>query len=358
MVVLFFFIGLGLLIFGAEILVRGASRLAGTFGVPPLVIGLTVVAFATSSPEFAVSLGSLFQEQQGMALGTIVGSNISNILLILGVSALLSPLMITRQLLRLDVPVVIILSLVVYLFALDLEFSRLEGGLLFVGLVVYIWYMIRMSRRQGATEEYEEEYGNNEKISQHWGRSLVLVLLGLGMLVLGSRWLVDSAVTIAHHFGVSDLVIGLTIVAIGTSSPELVTSVVAALRGERNMAVGNVIGSNIFNLMGVLGLTSLLSPAGMAISSGVVGFDLPVMVVTAFACLPIFFTGTEMSRKEGVLFLGYYIAYLLYLILAASQHDVLPRFNLVMGYFVVPLTVIVITVVVWREIVRRRDRIY
>lgn len=358
MVVLLFFIGLGLLILGAEILVRGASRLAGSFGVSPLVIGLTVVAFATSSPEFAVSLGSLFQEQQGMALGTIVGSNISNILLVLGVAALLSPLMITQQLLRLDVPVVILLSFVVYLFALDLKFSRLEGGLLFAGLILYVWFMIYKSRKEGKAEEFEKDYGDVQEPPQHWARSFGLVILGLGMLVLGSHWLVDAAVTIAHYFGVSDLVIGLTIVAIGTSSPELVTSVVAALRGERNMAVGNVIGSNIFNLMGVLGLTSLLSPAGMAISSGVVGFDLPVMVVTAFACLPIFFTGTEMSRKEGVLFLGYYIAYLLYLILAASQHDILPRFNLVMGYFVGPLTVTVITVVVWREIARRRNRIY
>ena len=181
------------------------------------------------------------------------------------------------------------------------------------------------------------------------------MLGGLTLLVLGSRWLVDSAVSFAQYLGVSELVVGLTIVAAGTSLPEVVTSVIAAIRGERDIAVGNVVGSSIFNIMGVLGLASLVSPTGIEVSEAVIGFDIPVMIGAALACLPIFFTGGVISRQEGLLFIGYYVAYTLYLVLAASQHDALPRFSAVMLYFVIPLTVVTIIIVVLKEIRSRKN---
>lgn len=180
-----------------------------------------------------------------------------------------------------------------------------------------------------------------------------LIVIGLVLLVLGSRWFVDSAVLFAQYIGVSELVIGLTIVAAGTSLPEVVTSVIAAVRGERDIAVGNVVGSNLFNLMGVLGLASIIAPSGIEVSDAAIRFDIPVMIAVSFACLPIFFTGGVISRQEGALLLGYYAAYTFYLILAGSHHDALPWFSAAMLFFVIPLTAITMILVVIREIRRR-----
>lgn len=351
MAIPFFVAGLILLVIGAEALVRGASRLAATLGVSPLVIGLTVVAFGTSSPELAVSLKAALANQASIAVGNVLGSNIFNVLFILGVSALIVPLVVAQQLVRLDVPLMILLSVVVLLFALDGLFSRAEGLILVMGLFAYVGFLIRQSRRESAAvqSEYAQEFGVETPSGNRWLFNVALVVSGLAALVLGSRWLVDGAVTFARYLGVSELVVGLTIVAAGTSLPEVVTSVIAALRGERDIAVGNVVGSNIFNIMGVLGLASLVAPAGIEASTAVVRFDIPVMIVVAFACLPIFFTGGVISRGEGGLLLGYYVAYTLYLILAASRHDALAGFSTVM-YWVVPLTLFVLIVIALREI--------
>jgi cation:H+ antiporter len=357
MAILLFIVGLVFLIIGAEALVRGASRLAAVFGIPPLVIGLTVVAFGTSSPELAVSAKSALSGQAGIALGTVVGSNIFNVLFILGLSALIVPLAISQQLLRLEVPLMIALSVIVLILSLDENFSRADGLMLVIGLVVYVWFLIYQSRRESAEEreEYAKEFGTRRYSKGSWVKNIGLVLGGLALLVLGSRWLVDSAVSFAQFLGVSELVVGLTIVAAGTSLPEVMTSVIAAIRGERNIAVGNVVGSNIFNIMGVLGFTSMVAPAGIEVSTAVIGFDLPVMVVVALACLPIFFTGGVISRQEGTLLLGYYLAYTLYLILAASHHDALPRFSAVMLYFVIPLTLLIMIIVVLQKIRSKKE---
>ncbi|MCA1773977.1 MAG: sodium:calcium antiporter, partial [Halomonas sp.] len=184
-----------------------------------------------------------------------------------------------------------------------------------------------------------------------------MVVGGLLLLVLGSRWLVDSAVSFSHYLGISELVVGLTIVAAGTSLPEVVTSVIAAIRGERDIAVGNVVGSNIFNIMGVLGFASIVSPTGIEVSTAAIGFDIPVMIGVALACLPLFFTGGVISRQEGVLLLGYYLAYTLYIILAASQHEALPKFSAVMLYFIIPITVIIIIIVAMRKIRSRKKNL-
>ncbi len=351
MAVLLLIAALVLLIAGAEALVRGASRLAARLGISALVIGLTVVAFGTSAPEFAVSIKAARAGQSGLALGNVVGSNIFNVLFILGLSALITPLVASRQLVRLDVPVMIILSLVVVPLAWDGSIGRAEGMLLFAGLMLYVWFLVRQGRRErpdhGGTGASGPDEGGGA--ASGWTVNLMLIIGGLALLVLGARWLVESAVSIARSLSVSEAVIGLTIVAAGTSLPEVVTSVVASIRGERDIAVGNVVGSNIFNIMGVLGLAGIAAPEGIEVPSAVLRFDLPVMIAVAFACLPIFFTGGRISRWEGALLLGYYVAYTLYLVLAASHHDALPRFSAVMLFFIIPLTMVTLTIIALQE---------
>lgn len=344
MSIVYFIAGLVLLVIGAELLVRGASRLAAALGISPLVIGLTVVAFGTSAPELAVSIKAALAGQAGIAVGNVVGSNIFNVLFILGISALIVPLIVSKQLIRLDVPIMMALSLSVFLFALDGSFSRFEGLLWFSGLIVYIVFLFYKSRKEqlNAPEEADPEVaallGDTKALKQAWPKNLALIIGGLILLVLGSRWLVDSAVIFAKHLGVSEVVIGLTIVAAGTSLPEVVTSIIAAIRGERDIAVGNVVGSNIFNIMAVLGLTSIIAPTGIPVEASTLHFDIPVMIAVAFACLPIFFTGQTISRPEGGVFFFYYVAYTTYLIFTATSHPALDLLSKVMLYGVLPLT--------------------
>ncbi len=351
MEIFLFVVGLIFLIIGAEALVRGASDLATAFGISPLVIGLTVVAFGTSSPELAVSIKSTLADQGSITVGNVIGSNIFNVLFILGLSAIVTPLVVSQQLIRLDVPLLIALSGVVLFFSRDQQFSRLEGIILVGALVVYLWFLIDQTRREQML--LKDESTTPPSSQRHWFQNGIFIIIGLALLVLGSRWLVDSAVSFAGYLGVSELIIGLTIIAAGTSLPELVTSIVASLRGERDIAVGNVIGSNLFNLMGVLGFASIISPTGITVSSAVTHFDLPIMTAVAFACLPIFFTGRQISRWEGMILFGYYIAYTLYLILGATHHATLPAFSAVMLYFVIPLTILTLIIVTVRELTNR-----
>jgi cation:H+ antiporter len=342
-----FVAGLGLLVLGAEWLVRGASRLAAALGISPLVIGLTVVAYGTSSPEMAVSVKSALGGQPDLAVGNVVGSNVFNVLFILGASALITPLLVSSQLIRLDVPIMIGVSALTLLLAADGSISRLDAAVLFAGAVAYTIFQIRQSRKETAAirDEYEREYAPKRSST---GVNLAFVAAGLALLVLGSRWLVNGAVAFAQAFGVSELVIGLTIVAAGTSLPEVATSILAAVRGERDIAVGNVVGSNIFNILAVLGLSGLAAPAGLPVSSALVTFDIPVMIAVAVACLPIFASGATIARWEGALFLFLYVAYTAYLVLAAQEHDALPAFSGVMQAFVLPLTALTLAVVGWR----------
>ena len=344
--------GLLLLIAGGEVMVRGASRLATALGISPLIVGLTVVAFGTSSPELAVSVQSALSGQGAIALGNVVGSNILNVLLILGLSAVVVPLVVAQRLVRVDVPIMIAVALFVYVIALDGTVSRLEGIALFAGIVAYIVFAVVQSRRESrrVVSEYEREYAGPQRPTPR-AMALNLVLIGVGLVALaaGSGWLVEAAVTLATALGVSQVIIGLTIVSIGTSLPEIVTTVVASMRGERDIAVGNVVGSNLFNLLAVLGVAGIVAPQGIAVPEPVLRFDLPVMVVTMVACLPIFFTGYRIARWEGALFLGYYAAYTAYLILDAVHSESLRLFSGVMLLFVVPLTFVTIGVVTWRN---------
>ncbi|MEZ4769203.1 MAG: calcium/sodium antiporter [Caldilineales bacterium] len=347
--------GLVLLVGGAELLVRGASRLAAAFGISPLVIGLTVVAFGTSSPELAVSLQSALSGDGQIAVGNVVGSNIFNILMIIGLAALITPLVVEQQLVRKDVPLMIGLSFLLYGLGLTGRISRLQGLLMFAGLIAYIAFSIWQSRKESAAvqAEYEESYGDGQQT--HHIRNILFLLVGLVLLVVGSNWLVDSASAIARAFGISELIIGLTIVAAGTSMPELATSTLAAIRGERDIAVGNAVGSNIFNILCVLALTAVISPDGLIISPDAMSLDIPFMVAVAIAALPIFFTGYRISRWEGAVFVLYYGAYTLFLLLESAQHDRLARYSTIMLEFVLPLTALTLIIVVVREFRARRN---
>ncbi|MEX2640721.1 MAG: calcium/sodium antiporter [Balneolales bacterium] len=345
---MFLFIsGLLLLIAGAELLVRGASRLAAAFRISPLVIGLTVVAFGTGAPELAVSVQAAVTGQGDIAVGNVIGSNILNILLVIGLSALVLPMAVSPKLIRLDIPLLILVSLAVLFLALDGTLSRPEGFSLFVVLIIYTVFLFRQSRREYDKEDHPAEPGAS-------GKSRLMdtgfIIAGLVMLITGSDWMVDGAVLFAEYLGVSELIIGLTVVSLGTSLPELITSLVAGFRNERNIAAGNIVGSCLFNLLGVLGVAGLITPGGLSILPSVIGFDIPVMIATAFACLPIFFTGGMISRWEGALFLAFYLAYTLYLFLAATHHDALSLFSTTMLYFVAPLTVLTLIILVMQEL--------
>ena len=349
---LMFLGGLVALIAGANVLVRGASKLALSLGLSPLVVGLTVVAFGTSAPEVAVSVGAALEGSTGMAVGNVVGSNIFNVLFILGISALIVPLVIDAQVVRQEVPIMIGASLVTLSMCLDGHLAMTESGLLLALLVAYTVFLVRQSRAQ--TQATREEYAD-ELTDMTRGRwddglpvQLLLIAAGLALLVLGSQWLVDAAITVARSLGVSELVIGLTIVAAGTSMPEVATSIMAAIKGERDIAVGNVVGSNTFNLLGCLGAAGLAG-GGLPVPEAAVAFDLWVMVAVALACLPVFLSGHEIARWEGGLFLAYYVAYTAWLVMQAQQSSALLLFKGAMLGFVLPLTVITLVIVVVRH---------
>jgi cation:H+ antiporter len=358
MTLLFFLLGLVALVVGAELLVRGASKLAISVGISPLVVGLTVVAFGTSAPEVAVSIGAVLDGKTDIAVGNVVGSNVFNVLFILGLSALITPLVVNAQIIRQEVPIMIGASLVLLAFVLDGGLSRYESGLLFALLIAYTVFLIVQSRKQTAAtqEEYQESMPAKGGWDNHWAAQIALIAAGLALLVVGAGWLVEAAVAFAKAMGVSDLVIALTIVAAGTSMPEVATSITAAIKGERDIAVGNVIGSNTFNILGCLGLSGLVSAGGLTMAPAVVNFDIWVMLAVAVACLPIFLTGKEIARWEGAVFLLYYAAYTAYLILAAQEHDALPKFSTLMMSFVVPITIITLIIVMLRPAAQSNTR--
>jgi cation:H+ antiporter len=345
-----FAVGLAALVAGASLLVRGASKLAISAGVSPLVVGLTVVAFGTGAPEAAVSLGAAFHGSSDIAVGNVVGSNIFNVLLILGASAVIAPLTIHRQLVRQEVPIMIGASLLLAVMALDGRISRVDAALLVLILVAYTFFVIVQARRTGiATSADLEGLPKASRWDRHWTVQALLVVAGLALLVLGADWLVEAATAFARALGVPDLVIGLTIVAAGTSLPEVATSIVATLRGERDLAVGNAVGSNIFNILGCLGLSGLVAPGGLSVAPPLLAFDIWVMLAAAVACFPVFLTGRVIERWEGMLFLAYYVAYTVYLILAATHHGALHGFSGAMLGYVLPLTVVALVVSLLRS---------
>ncbi|CAI3794320.1 calcium/sodium antiporter [Rheinheimera sp. MM224] len=340
---IFLVVGLILLVVGADLLVKGAARLAGSFGIPALVIGLTVVAFGTSAPELAVSVKAAYSGQAELAIANVVGSNIFNVLFILGAAAMISPLIISRQLIRQDVPIMVLISVVALLMTLDGNISRLEAGILFAGLLSYTWFLFRQGKAKGADTVDEEVEAMLKSNTPAW-QNVLLVVGGLILLVLGARWLVESAIEIARAWGVNEAVIGLTIVAAGTSLPEVVTSIVATIRGERDIAVGNVVGSNIFNILCVLGLSGLVSPIPLIAGEQMAMVDIPVMVGVAVLCVPLFFIGSVLNRMEGLLFMLLYIAYTWYLVAMALKESYLPDLQQGILYGLLPAVVLFVVV--------------
>ncbi|GAA2019295.1 calcium/sodium antiporter [Pseudokineococcus marinus] len=347
-------LGVALLVAGGELLVRGGGGLARAAGLSPLVVGLTVVAAATSAPELAVTLGAALDGAPGLAVGNVVGSNIANVLLILGLSALVLPLLVGRQLLRVDIPVLLAVSALAWVLALDGDVGRLDGALLLVLLVAYVARSVVVSRRAdaagrapapdgtapggtapggtapagtggggrpegtSATRAHGDLHARAAAPRPRVLRDALLVVAGVALLVGGAQALVGAASTIAADLGVSDLVVGLTVVAVGTSLPELATSVVAVVRGERDMAIGNVVGSGVFNLGAVLGLTALVSPGGVPVEESARTVDLPVMVGAAAVLLLLGALAADVSRLDGALLLLGYAAYTTHLVLGAT----------------------------------------
>ena len=291
---------------GADLLVRGASSLALRFGVSALVVGLTVVAFGTSAPELVVSMKAAYQGQGDISAGNVIGSNIFNVAAILGLSALISPMRVQLQLLRLDAPIMVGVSLLMFVILRDAKVDRIEGSVLFIGLLAYTIFNIIASRRQHAAaidKEFEE--GVPHRTKSPW-IDFALVAGGLVLLVLGSRLLVDNSVKLAQAMGISEAVIGLTIVAAGTSMPELATSIVAAMKKEADIAIGNIVGSNIFNILGILGLSAAVFPFS---APGIRMFDLNSMVFLAVLLVPMLYSGKLLSRWEGGVLLACYLGY-------------------------------------------------
>jgi cation:H+ antiporter len=317
MTLLQFLGGLLLLVGGAELFVRSASRVAAWLGIPPVVVGLTVVAFGTSAPELAVTVSAALDGHDDLAFATVVGSNSFNILLILGLSALVAPLVVVQRLVRLDVPLMILVSGGLAVLALDGRIGRVEGAAMFALLLAWTAYTVRAARR--SRPEVVAEYAQARPAPGAAARGSLLrvvggLALGLACLVFGAEYLVEAAASLGRALGLAERVVGVTIVSAGTSLPELATSVVAALRGQRDIAVGNVVGSNLFNVLSVLGLSAAVAPEGLAVSSAALRFDVPVMLAASLACLPILFTGHRISRAEGLLLLAGYGAYVTVLV--------------------------------------------
>lgn len=320
---LIFLGGLVIIVLGAELLLRGATRLATLLGVPPVIIGLTVVTVGTTMPELAVGVTAALEGKSGLAVGNIAGTNIFNILVILGLSAAVRPIPLRLLSFKLDVPVMIGAALALIAMAWDGVLSRTDGTLLLMAAMGYTLALMLLSRRESPAmrREFAEEFGRGTVAAgphdtlprSRWVRGawyLGLLAVGIAVTLLGAELLVSGAVSLARAYGVSDEIIGLTIVAVGTSAPELATTLVATIRNERDVAIGNLVGSCIYNILVILGVTSLVAEGGVAVARDVLWIDLPLAAGVAMLLLPVFRSGDSVSRREGSLLLGVYGLYL------------------------------------------------
>lgn len=303
--------GILMLFAGAEGLVRGSSSLALRIGIAPLVVGLIVVSLGTSSPEFVISLKAALENNGNISLGNVVGSNIANIALILGVAALIKPMKVQAQVIRREIPIMIFVSLMLVLFLINHEIDRTEGTIFSIGIIVYSVISVYLAKKEN-NKLIETEFveGISKQSLKTW-LAIVFIISGLGLLIVGANLFLEAAVEIAKIFGMSQAVIGLTIVAIGTSLPELVTSAVASIKNEADIAIGNAVGSNVFNILLILGITAIIIP----ISAEEISYtDLGVMLIAAVIILPLSRTGFVLNRWEGALLLAGYFVYIYYLL--------------------------------------------
>ena len=346
MIAIFILAGFVGLIAGGELLVRGASNLAVAAKVPPLIIGLTVVAIGTSAPELAVSVQSCYRGETDLAVGNVVGSNLSNLLLILGAAAIVGPLSVSRQLFKLDIPVMIAAIAALFALGSDGSLSRGEGIAMAIATAVYLAWTVIEGKREGKRleEELEDYTPDSDAAPEGWiafFKNVFTSLGGLALLVYGAEWLVWGCVQLAEAAGVSSAVIGLTIIAIGTSLPELVISVIASARGKRDLAVGNVVGSNILNVLAVLGLSAVVAPEGVGVGKEFLEFHIPLTIAFSVACVPVFLTGMGVSRSEGIGMVFCYFAYIGWLVYLAMGDRGAPGYVSLVG-FLAPLAVVMV----------------
>jgi len=311
--ILFLILGLGLLYWGAEWLVKGSSLIARYIKISAIIIGLTVVSFATSAPELFVSVTAQLKGSADIAVGNVVGSNIANIGLILGLAALVSSLKIHGRTVKNELPMVIMVSALLFILCIDKQLSRLDGTILIILFGLFLYYNIYFARKDREEKKEIEKELETEKIDRkkRWLWNIFRVLIGLALLVIGSKFLVDSSVEIAKTIGISEMVIGLTLVAIGTSIPELATSLVATIKKEQDISVGNVVGSNIFNILLILGVASLISP--IDVNFKMVRVDMAIMIFFAVLLLYLMRRNYQLSRWEGGILLVCYVSYIIYL---------------------------------------------
>ncbi len=330
-----------MLIVGAECLVRGAVRLAVGLRVRPLIVGLSVVALGSSAPQLAVSLQATYAGTPDMALGSVMGGNTFSLLVTLGLCALVIPLRVSRLLVRLDIPLMFGASLLVFILAFNGHLERLDGLILLAALGVYVTLLWRQSRDHGRTWPTHSR-------PMAWPACVALMVVGVALLVSGGNLLLEAAVEVALDLGLSDRVIGLSIIAASTSLPALATSLMAAVRGERDIAAGNVIGSTLFNLLGVLGLTALLAPTPLSVSPNALAFDLPVMLGAAALCLPLFYSGNRLTRLEGLILLGLYLAYGLHVVTFATGQPLADTVERGVLFYVLPPLLLFVLFNSWR----------
>lgn len=319
--IVLFAAGLGLLVVGAELLVRGASRLATMLGISPMVIGLTIVALGTSTPELAVGVTASWQGSGGLAVGNVAGANLFVMLMVFGLSALLRPLPLHLQIFKLELPMIVLAATLLTVLAWDGVLSRVDGLVMFLAGCLYTGALMVVTRRSSreAQQDFLDEYGLDKIPSARrlWRGKLwygIMLLVGIALTVIGADMLVAGAIQIANFFGVSATIIGLTVVAFGTSAPELVTTIVATIKDERDVAIGNLLGSGIYNILGILSIICMVSPDGLPVEPQLLWFDIPLMAGVAIGAIPVFWTGKRISRFEGGLGITIYLTYLMWLI--------------------------------------------
>lgn len=318
--VLTFLFGLVVITVGAEILLKGASKIASLLNIRPIVIGLTVVSIGTSLPELAVGLTAIGEGAGDIAVGNIAGTNIVNILFILGLSAAIRPLPLQMKSIRTELYTMIVAGILLFVLSLDGRLNTWDGLLMFTLGIIYLIIIVRTSKNERASvqsefkEEFEPSTTKEKSDYKVWSWNIMLLFCGIIATIYGAEKLVDGAVSIAQYFGMSDAVIGLTIIAIGTSAPELATTIVGTIRNERDVAIGNLLGSSIINIFIILGIISIFTSNGINVSDDILWFDLPLVALVALVCYPVFRSDQMVSRREGILFVSLYLAYLSYLL--------------------------------------------
>lgn len=350
---IWFILGLIALIGGAEILVRGVTRFATAIGISKLIVGLTVVAFGTSAPELAISIKAGINGQTDLMLGNIIGSNISNTLFILGLVAMLIPLKVNKYFIKSDLPIMIGITVIVYLFSLNGMITFWECLILSGLLLIYLINLARQGN-PGSDVITTKPKRNPASILLY----ILLCIIGFILLITGAQWMIDSAIIFADMIGISELVIGLTVVAIGTSLPEVVVVLIAAIKKERDIAIGSILGSNILNLLAVLGVSGLFIQGSIPVQEILTRFDIPLLIIVSVLCIPIFYTGYRIARWEGGILFFFYGSYLYYLYLSGTQHPFLENYTYWMTWWILPVLIIVIIIVTifeWKKRFRFRN---